>query len=99
MSFVLEMTGPRCGPVHVQPLGRLLRSRFVWTDLGDPDAVQRFAVSRPPPIPGQRLKVDPDAGTAAVVEPLFDPAHKALREKLEKNFKLPPAREEIPKAD
>jgi hypothetical protein len=73
--------------------GRCLGSRFR-------DKEERFTMMEEwPDVPGQRLRLDTDKGTAAVVEPLQADEHAALRSKLTaKAFAIPQALEEFASA-
>jgi|GEM_PF-4440832 len=84
--------------VAFAPLGgRLLRGRFCFSEAArqEPQAIL-LASEWGDAIPGQRLVVDLQAGTAAIVEPLWEPKFRAIREKIERRGqRLPDPREEF----
>jgi hypothetical protein len=95
-TIIIEFDGPQNQSILFQPLQRKLRGRF------DPRRMAnagRLHNEWPQGVPGQRLQLNVSTGEAAIVEPLWDAQHNAIRERIEaKGMKLPPGREEI-KAD
>jgi hypothetical protein len=91
--------GPRNQNLFFRPLQRTLRGTFDVNRIPDPQG--RMLVNQIPwPIPGVHVVLDFEKRTAAVVEPLYAPAHIAIREKIEaRGMKLPKEREEFPNAD
>jgi hypothetical protein len=98
---MIEITvdGSRNQNLHFRPLQRVLRGTFDINRVPDPQA--RIEATRfPRPIPGVRIAVDPQARTAAIIEPLHEPVNAAMRERVEKmGLRLPPEREEFKDID
>lgn len=87
-AIVIEFGHPeRNREVFFAPLKRSLRGRFDVRNDSEPEASKtRLAV-----IPGQRLRLDPDAGTGEILEPLHEPQYASLRETIARaNMKLEP---------
>src|SRR5262249_23319854 len=55
--------------------------------------VKVAGMAYPGGIPGQRLVLDPDKLEASIVETLHDPQHRAVKQRLEKQYALGPERE------
>lgn len=93
----IEIGDQRNRNLFFQPLQRKLRGRFDLNRCCEPLARVK-AGEWSEPIPGQRLVVDLETGETAIVEPLYDPAHAPLRERIEaRGMKLPPERERFEK--
>ena len=90
----VECDNPTNGNVRFRPLQANVRGRWEWPRCGP--EYQRVAQKWGAlPIPGQRIQYDPAKGVLAIVDPLHDAEHEAVREKVEKaGYKLPPRREE-----
>jgi hypothetical protein len=95
-ELTVEVDGPKNENLFFRPLSRKIRGRFDVARIPDPGPLRQ---SWPDPIPGQRLTLNLDTGEAAIVEPLHDAEHTALRQKIEKRATIPPAREELGKVD
>ncbi|MBS0208726.1 MAG: hypothetical protein JSS27_07210 [Planctomycetes bacterium] len=81
-------------PLHFQPLGRKVRGHFDIREVArhDKDAAELFN-KWPEPIPGQVLGIDLAKGEAYLAEPLRQPQHAPLRERLERLGKIGPERQ------
>lgn len=91
----VEIAGPRNENLSFRPLQRKLRGRFDISRVAEPQARMKSA-EWPEPIPGQRLRLDFATGEASVIEPLHEPAHAVLRDKLSaRGFKIGPASEAL----
>lgn len=93
----VEIEGPLNENLSFRPLQRTIRGRFDWTKCASPDA-HRFGIKEYGglPIPGQVLGINPDTGEGFLREPLHDPAHAALADKIKsKGKRLPPTKEEF----
>lgn len=66
-----------------EPTGETLRGSFRPARCRVSGAGE-LAMKLPDGLPGQRIRIDPDKGTAAVLEPLAGPDHKATRDALAK---------------
>ncbi|HEV7281329.1 MAG TPA: hypothetical protein VGN57_14095 [Pirellulaceae bacterium] len=99
-SFVeIEVSGPKNEALIFAPLQRRIRGRFDLGKVAEPSARMRIT-DYPEAIPGQRLRLDYASGEGAVVEPLHDAKHAALREKIGKRgVRFSPACEAIDSAD
>ena len=79
-----------------QPLGKPIRGRFGFIRTQIPDAMrlaQRFDGND---IPGMEIRIDPENGAAAILEPLHRPENKKIRERIEKDGStIPPAEQEF----
>ena len=96
----IEIDGLRNENLRFRPLQREVRGRFDWTRIGEPEAHRAAVQWGGLPIPGQRIGYDDTTGIGFIVDPLHDPAHAALAEKIKaRGMKLPPAREEFTAAD
>lgn len=95
----IEVANDANADLFYLPLGKRLRGKVDFLKVNEAEAI-KLAREYPQGIPGQRLVIDTEAGTAAVVEPLHEPQHAAVREKVAaKGFGLPPAREEAAGVD
>ncbi len=95
MQIEITIDGAKNENLHFRPLQRSLRGAFDLSRVADPQARLKLA-EFPRPIPGVHLIVDPEKQTAAIVEPLYDEAHAAIRERIEgMGMKLGPKREEF----
>jgi hypothetical protein len=98
--LTIEADGPLNENLSFRPLQRAIRGRFDWQRCGDPEALRLGMAFGGLPIPGQRIAFDAEKKTATIVEPLHDPEHAALAEKIKaRGYKLPPAREYIEGCD
>jgi hypothetical protein len=95
----IEVANDANADLFYLPLGKRLRGKVDFLKVNEAEAI-KLAREYPQGIPGQRLVIDTEAATAAVVEPLHEPQHAAVREKVAaKGFGLPPAREEAAGVD
>lgn len=96
----IEIDGPRNENLRFRPLQREVRGRFDWLRIGEPEAHRAAVQWGGLPIPGQRIGFDDATLTGYVTEPLHDPAHAALAEKIKaRGMKLPPQRESFDRCD
>src|SRR4051794_5389562 len=89
----VEIIGPRNESLMFRPNGRIVRGRF---DLNlETEPLARMKVAEwPEPIPGQRIGIDVETREGFIAEPLHEPAHSAIRDKITaRGQQLPPARE------
>lgn len=91
MSFTIEFDDPaNNSQPFFPPLGRKLRGRFVFSRMSNGEAAHklsaRWGVGE---VPGQRLRIDPDARTAELIDPLNDAAHESFAEQLRKRGLAP----------
>ncbi len=94
-ALEIQIDGPHNECLSFRPLpGQRIRGAFDFNRCAEPMA--RMQTQQwPVPIPGQILGVDP-SGDGYVREPLHDPEHAAIREKiLKKDKRLAPAVEEF----
>lgn len=93
----VEVEGPLNENLSFRPLQRTLRGRWDWTKCASPDAHRHGVVTYGGlPIPGQVLGIDTASSRGYLREPLHEPAHAALAEKIKtKGKRLPPAREDF----
>jgi hypothetical protein len=99
MRLEIEINGPRNQNLYFRPLQRSLRGTFDVNRIPEPHA-RTLVADLPWPIPGLHVVLDFDKGTAAIVEPLYAPEHKVIREKIEaQKMKLGPEREDFQNAD
>jgi hypothetical protein len=85
--------------LHFRPLQRTLRGTFDLNRVPEPQARMK-ATQFPRPIPGMRIAVDADKKTATITDPLHEPEHVAIREKIEaRGLKLGPAVERFDNID
>jgi len=78
------------------PLDRRVRGRYRFDRVPEPLAMLQARRWPSDGVPGQVLELDPASGTAAVVEPLRQPEHRAVREQLERDgLSVGPEREEF----
>jgi hypothetical protein len=95
----IVIDGPRNQNLYFRPLQRSLRGTFDVNRIPDPQG-RMLNADFPWPIPGMRIALDVEKRTAAVIEPLYAPEHKAIREKIEsRGLKLGPQREEFQNVD
>jgi hypothetical protein len=90
LSNVVEISidGPCNRDLSFRPLQRTLRGTFDLNRIPEPLARMKIA-EFPRPIPGLRIAVD--GTTGIVTDPLHEPEHAAIREKIEaKGLKLGP---------
>ncbi len=66
-----------------EPVGETLRGSFRVSKCRNPEA-GRLAMHLPDGLPGMRVRIDPEKGTAAILEPLAGPDHKTTRDTLAK---------------
>lgn len=91
--FEIEAAGPGSASLAFAPLQRRIRGRWDLRDNPTIEAGKLFS-RWPESIPGQRLALDAEARTGAVIEPLYEPASAALRQKVAAaGFSLPPEQE------
>jgi hypothetical protein len=93
----IEIDNPRNGCLQFQPLGRSLRGKYHPMRDAEPNA-KLLITDYPDGVPGQRLGLDQEAGTAYIADGLHDdtPSAGQVRDKLKaKGFSLPPAREDL----
>ena len=89
-ALEIEVDGPHNENLHFRPLQRSIRGRFDMMRVGEPMAKVK-ASEWPTPLPSQRLGIDAD-GAGFIAEPLHEPQHTPIREKIEKRgLKLEPA--------
>jgi hypothetical protein len=77
-----------------QPLGKPIRGRFGFIRTQIPDAMRLAQKYNGADIPGQEIRIDPENGAAAILEPLHRPENRAIKEKIEKDGATIPAAEE-----
>jgi hypothetical protein len=89
----IVIDGPKNENLYFRPLQRPLRGTFDLNRV--PEPLARMQINAfPRPIPGLHLVVDVEKKTAAVVDPLHEPEHAAIREKIEaRGLKLGPQAE------
>lgn len=97
-AIEIEIDGPRNERLYFRPLQRNIRGTFDMNKVPEPMA--RIAATEwPTPIPSQRLGIDPD-GNGYLREPLHNPEHAALREKITRQGQsLEPAVQEFANID
>jgi hypothetical protein len=80
----IEITGDgsRNENLYFRPLQRPLRGTFDFGRVPEPLAHMKRA-EFPRPIPGLRIMVDAEKRTATITDPLHEPAHAAIREKIQ----------------
>jgi len=93
----VEIDGPANESLRFRPLAREVRGRHEWSRCPSPDAhrlgLRDYAGAA---IPGQLLGIDLEAGKGYLKDPLHEPEHAALAERIvKKGMRLPPAREEF----
>ena len=89
--IVVEVDGGRTNPnLFFQPLEKPIRGRFGFIRTGIPDAMRLAQKFNGADIPGQEIRIDPDSGTAAILEPLHRPEHRAIKERIEKDGAIVP---------
>jgi hypothetical protein len=99
MILEVVIDGPRNQNLYFRPLQRSLRGTFDVNRIAEPHA-RTLITDLPWPIPGLRVVLDFDKRTAAIVDPLYAPEHKVIREKIEaQKMKLGPEREELLNVD
>lgn len=82
-----------------RPIARKLRGRWSIQRVADKNAMALIS-QWPDPIPGQRLALDLQRGTVAIIEPLHDADQVANRRRIAATGReLAPAREELGAAD
>lgn len=92
-TIEIEIDSPRNEAFHFRPLGRNIRGRFDLTRETEPLAMMRRN-EYPVPIPSQRLGIDLETSEGFIAEPLHEPEHLAIRDRIEsRGLSLPPARE------
>lgn len=86
----IEIDGQHNEKLFFAPLERPIRGRFDMSRIAEPMA--KIEASKwPVPIPSQRVGIDPD-GNGYLIEPLHDPEHAPIKEKIAKKGKrLEPA--------
>lgn len=86
----IEADAPHNACVRFRPTQSSIRGRWDWSRCGI--ELQRLAGNwGGQSIPGQRIAFNMDTNRAAVLDPLHEDAHEALREKIVKaGYKLPP---------
>ncbi len=90
----VEADTPQNSNVRFRPLQANVRGRWDWARCS-PEYQRIAAKWGGLPIPGQRIQFDGATGKLAIVDPLHDGEHEALREKITKGgYKIPPRREE-----
>ncbi len=90
-TIEIEFDTPKNANVCFQPLTRTFRGRFDVRRMKDGG---RLFSTWPEPIPGQRLSVNFDSGECEIIEPLWEPAFAAIRERIErKGMTIAPGRE------
>ncbi len=99
MIVEIAIDGPRNDNLCFKPLQRTLRGTFDLNRV--PEPLARMKVNEfPRPIPGLHIAVDADKTTATITDPLHDPEHAAIKEKIEAmGMKLGPAVERFENID
>jgi hypothetical protein len=99
MTVEIKIDGPRNENLCFKPLQRTLRGTFDLARV--PEPLARMKVNEfPRPIPGLHIAVDVEKQTAMIIDPLHDPEHEAIREKIAGlGMKLGPAVERIENVD
>lgn len=83
-AIEIEVNDDHNGSLHFAPLQTRIRGRFDSSRLlKHDDGAGAIARQWDTPIPGQRLRLNVDDGTAEIVEPLNDDEHAGLREKIQ----------------
>jgi len=96
----IEAADPQGRRLYFLPLQRRLRGEFNYNMPAEPLA--KMHINRiPETVPGQRLALDVDSATAWISEPLREPEHAVLAEKLRDRYKctFAPEREELKDVD
>ena len=95
----ISIDGSRNENLVFRPLQRSLRGTFDFNRV--PEPLARMKCSEfPRPIPGLRIMVDAEKRTATITDPLHDPVHAAIREKIQAmGLKLGPADEHFDNID
>lgn len=78
MTVEIEVNTPTNGNLLFQPTLTTVRGRFLPTRVASKhigELVREF----PEGLPGQRIRLDPDTATGAILEPLADPGAAELR--------------------
>lgn len=89
----IEVATGKNANLFFRPLSKNIRGEFNARDFRDKEMGELLA-SWPEPIPGQRIGLDLETGTAYVAEPLHEDRHEALRNKIGKSgFGIPKAKE------
>ncbi len=98
-AVVAEIDGNNNQSLHFRPLGRTIRGRFDPRRLVDPGPLlHRF----PDGVPGQRIEIDFEKKTGAILEPLQDAEFKRIRGEVDaitRGRRIPEAREEFADID
>ena len=77
----IEIDSPTNSNLAWTPTGETLRGRFDPLKVNVASAGD-LAMRLKSPLPGTRIKIDPDKQTATICEPLAGPEHKATRDSL-----------------
>lgn len=80
-ALEIEIDGPHNEALHFAPIQRSVRGRYDLLRVGEPMA--KIAAQQWPIVPSQRLGIDPD-GNGYLFEPLHEPEHGAVRDKIAK---------------
>lgn len=85
----IEIDGGANESLFFAPLQRRIRGRFDVNRVAEPLARMK-ARDWPQPIPGQRLGINLESGEAYLAEPLREPQHAAIRDRVERLGKVGP---------
>jgi hypothetical protein len=89
----VEVCGPAGRQLFFRPIGRALRGRLSFADAR---TTSQFEQQRrwPEPVPGLVLGVNLATGEKYLRDPIHDPEHRAVQQRIAKyGFQLPPERE------
>lgn len=93
----IEIDGPHNENLMFRPISRSVRGRFDFMRIGEPMA--KVKAVEWVPIPSQRLGIN-DKGVGYIYEPLHDPEHAALKEKIERmGYRFDPPRTTFTEVD
>jgi len=93
----IQVDDPKNRSLHFPPLQKRIRGTVDLLRTTDFDA-QRLRSTWPDAVPGQILQLEGDRAT--IIEPLHEPKHARIRERIEAQGKrLPPARQEFEGVD
>jgi hypothetical protein len=87
----VEVGDERGGSLFFSPIGKRVRGRFDPAKLGT--GADEVAKEIKGPVPGQVIGYDPATGEGYVREPLHDPRHEIIRERIARKWGIPPAKQ------
>ncbi len=88
----IEVDGPRNESLAFPPLQCRIRGRCDVNRIPESHA-KELLNKWPEPIPGQRIRLDLDTGEIAIIDGLYAPEYRRMRERIAKGWELPPEKE------